>query len=403
MRKKTFYEYLSAKGHADETGIVDLKADQVDIPKEKITAKDDPQNAKKSFQGKNIEHKDGKQPQVKEDVFTHKTALFDVSGKKRLRGVPVQKEYLDGSGKLIEKPKIEEVPDIDFTPPATPPSEKTKGKGWDTKAPAKAGKPAPYAAVGKDPGQGKGEQGLADKGSIPKEEIKVEKGDSKYFPGGKDLGDWSKKTKTEAFINETKGLPLSKFVKWVLTENAATADVPPNLAFPPQAVRYVASLAETNGNILRNLLVELKNKDLLEQFFAVALDYSESYETLSRLLSESDQRCNALARAMSLQEEVGPFIGGEDDSDEESLEGDESDEETEEDIDQALEDEESELANEVEGEDESGDDDEKSPEGQEVMDQPSGGPDAAMSVPESRTAYARLIDAMDATTGWLTP
>lgn len=368
MRKKTFYEYLSAKGHADETGIVDLTADQIDVPKDKINAKDDPHNAKKPCKGKNIEHKDGKQPQVK--------------------------EYLNGSGKLVEKPKVEEVPDIDWTPPATPPSEKTKGKGWDTHAPAKPGKNAPYTAPGKDPGQGKGEQGLANKGSIPKEEFKATTGTSKNIPGGQELGDWSKKTKTEAFIKATKGLPLSQFVKKVVSESAVSVPVPANVAFPPQAVRYVVSLAEANSNVLRNLFVEMKNRNLLEEFFATALDYNDSYAALSKLLGESDQRCNAFARAMSLQEEVGPFIGGEDE--EESLEGEESDEETEEDIDQALEDEESELADEVEGEDEEESDQEEpsAPEGQEVMPEPSQGPDAAMSVPEHRAAYSRLIDAM---------
>lgn len=167
-----FFEYLNSKGHVED-GVIDLGAKKVDVPKDKIKAPEDPQkNPKPKIKAKNIEDKEGKLPHVK--------------------------EYLDGKGKLVEKPKIELVPDVDFNPPAAPPQAKTKGKGWDTKAPAEVGKKGAYGPANKGTAPKKGEAGFAEKGSIPKEEIKIKQGASKYFPGGEEIEGWEKKTKSEA-------------------------------------------------------------------------------------------------------------------------------------------------------------------------------------------------------------
>lgn len=169
--KMKFYEYLNSKGHCDEDGIFDLN--KVDVPKDKIKAPEDLQKKPKpKMKGKNIVDKDGKLPHVK--------------------------EYLDGKGKLVEKPKTELVPDIDFTAPTVPPQNKTKGKGWDAKAPKEVGTKGAYGPANSKATAKKGEAGFGDKGSIPKEEVKIKQGTSKYFPGGEEIGGWENKTKSEA-------------------------------------------------------------------------------------------------------------------------------------------------------------------------------------------------------------
>jgi hypothetical protein len=368
-----FYEYLSSKGHCDCDGIVDIKGGTPDQPKEKITASEDPVNAKEKCKCKNVEKKNGQQAQVKESRF------------------PSYVEYLNSKGKLTE-PKTEIVADFHDESPAAPPESTVKGKNWDAKAP-KASKPAPYKS-GSNAIPKKLDSGLGDRGSMPKEEIVIKKGSSKYFPGGQEVADFA--TKTEQFIAQTKNLPAKKFVEKMLKEN--TVEVPLNLQFPPQTVNYLVKLAEQDGVVLRNLVVQLKNHNLFPELFETMFDYSEAWSTLAQLL-ENEQCCNSLARALyqeSIGEAVGPSIGFSNEqpkaqpTGEEGEEPEEGESEDDENVDQDLEDLESELADEVENGSEEGGESPENPEGEPNVG--GGNPNAAMNVPEN--AINKLANAM---------
>lgn len=241
------------------------------------------------------------------------------------------KEYLDGKGKLVEKPEVDPTPDYKGPDDKAPPTAVTKGKSWDTKAP-KADKPKPYKPANSGKPAQKGEAGFADKGDgklVYKPNTKVDKAGE----GGKKIGSWPK-TKTEAFIEKTKDMSMSQFIEHMIGECGCEMDetLPTVTAYasgkfhpyPPEAIRYVVALAEKNERIMDKLIFELKNAGALPKMLKSLMEHPESYDGMTDLfgdLDEGPKRCKAFARSMDesynkfmkeqsdLYESVGPPFG----------------------------------------------------------------------------------------------
>jgi hypothetical protein len=209
------------------------------------------------------------------------------------------REYLDNKGKLVEKPEEKEVADYDGPDPKSPEKPVTKGKNWDAKAP-KGDEPKPYRASSKDSTPKKGEKGFADEG--PKDLV--------YTPDTK----VKKKSKTEQFLDTTKDMTLSEFTNHMLKEcgcanHEEDDDLPMVTAYtsgkfhphPPEAIRYVAVLANKNNRILDNFIHEMKRNNGLTKFLESLLDHPESYSIIADLLSHDEQgpsRTKKFTRAM---------------------------------------------------------------------------------------------------------
>ena len=241
----SFLEYLDTKGATQEKPKVDEKGDQIDMPTPK--AKDDPHKRKPS-RGKGTQGQ--KQPQVK--------------------------EYLDASGKLVEKPS----PSMDY-------------RGPDPASPQKAGKmevgnpvdkPAPYKAPGSGRA-GKAESGLGDQGAAalvyePKvDTTKTEivpswpkgKDEKAYKVNGMEKQPQVKEYKTERFIEKTKGMNLAEFAEFMIKEcgcgNVVENDSLPGITaystgkiypHPEEVIRYIAALSQQRPALLEHLVYELK-------------------------------------------------------------------------------------------------------------------------------------------------
>lgn len=352
---KKFYEYLDSRGKTEMKGKVNKTGDEVDLKKPK--AKDDPHNQKRD---------DTQQV----------------------------KEYMSVKGKLVD------------------PVEKDDGDSY-VKAGGRENSPDggnPYrAANSSKTSSWNRETGFGDSGA--KELVYNPKTDIPDSPtGGKMISSWPKNddsknmTKAESFLHATEGMNLKDYTSHILKECGckmeSNSSVPMVTArnagkfhpYPPEAIRYVVALGESNERIFENFIDEAKRSGSFGKLVQAMFEHSEMYDEITSLLESKRglAHCRALVRSMDesysdylkenfgyVEEGVAPPIGlkgkmdgmemGLDDEDEEGLE-DEDDME-------GLEDEEGmeedpELEDSLEDEDDMGDpDDEFGPDEDEMGDE----------------------------------
>lgn len=236
-------------------------------------------------------------------------------------------EYLDSKKHLVEKGKVEKVPDYTGPDPKSPPSAEHKPVG-DT------GSATPYRAPGSDPGQPKPEKdGFGDKGDKalvyePKTDVPEKVGD-----GGKEVPTWPK-TKTESFLDETKELSLPEFAKYVrktMNEHCGCEEkkAPHVVAYsagafhpdPIQAIKYVVYLTNENEHILRALVHEARRAGCLDKYVNYMLEFPETYQEIADRMndtSEGPKVSRRIVKAMNdsynahleklnrIKEQVGP-------------------------------------------------------------------------------------------------
>lgn len=235
----------------------------------------------------------------------------------------VMKEYIDSKGKVLEKGRVDVKGDYVGTPPAAP-------KGGN-----------PYVAKSVKAG----EKGLGEMGD---EKLK-------YEPNTDTA---AKVTKTEGFLNKTRGMSLAEFTKYMLQEcgcgQVSGDDLPYVTAYstgkiqphPPEAIRYISTLANKNDGILENLVSTVIGMGYLNKLLKAIFEHPQAYDELTALLSDDNdgpRRCGSFVGSMNnsyskflsdqegLYESVSGPIGFED---EEDLESDEDSElEDDEDVD----------------------------------------------------------------------
>lgn len=326
-RLPSFLEYINEKGHV------------VDNPKvEKVPDYNGPDE--KTPEGSKVPYKTpvaNKAPEKGEsglaDLGDEKLKYDPTKNSKEEVKKDVMKEYVNEKGKVVEKGREDVKADY-------------KGPFKD----APEGKNAsPYVAKD-ETGKKKGEKGLAELGHEG----------CKYEPDTKNA---KKPTKTEGFLNKTKGMSLSEFTKYMLEEcgcgQVSGEDLPSVTAYttgkfqphPPEVIRYISVLADKNQGILENLVSTVISMGYLNKLLKAIFEHPQAYEELTGLFSDDKDgpsRCNAFAGAMNnsyskfLQDQAGLYesvsspmgFDAEDlEKDTEDSEEDMGDEESEEDSD----------------------------------------------------------------------
>lgn len=258
------------------------------------------------------------------------------------------KEYLDQNGKLVEKPVVSTVADYKGKNPASPDPSAADPNGLVKYTQHTV----PYSAPGKDSGLPKQKGGLADEGD---KNLVYKPGETKNKQ--KELPTWPKTTTTEQFINETKNMSMSEFIKHMKQEctiagiSVGSEESIPTVTaytsggfhpYPPEAINYVVYLANKNERILENLIQEIKRQGCLGKIIKSIMNINESYDELVSLMDDEEEgpkRCNGLIRAMDdsyngyiktnselFEESVGAPIGFDDDEDDDDLDIDDRDE-----------------------------------------------------------------------------
>ena len=288
---KKFDEYLNSKGTLSEKPKVTPDGDNIDVPASKIKAKEDPT-------------------------------------KKKSKARPQIKEYLGPTGKLVEKPKVADVADYDGPNDTKPPKAVTSGKGWEAPHAEPADKEvSPYRSpIGSKPGANseKGFGELGDQDLIYKPDTAKAK-----LP----------KTKTEQFMDKTKGMSLGEFTHYVLEQQPHDDENLPTVTayqtgairpYPAETIRYVVALTEKSDRIMQNLIHEVRRSGQLKNLLTAIMDYPETYQELAGLLEGKDgmKRAQFLARAIrQMTEAVGPPMGFDDEGEEDFNPGEVGDDE----------------------------------------------------------------------------
>lgn len=264
----SFFEYMNTRGKTEIKAKVDELGDNIDVPKPK--AKEDPHNKK------------GKKP---EQV----------------------KEYINASGKLVEKPTVSMVPDYNGPDPHAPQKAGHADLGNQT------GSPSPYRAANSSNYSTKAESGLGDKGD---KALKYEPSTDTSKDGGQKVVSSWPKMKTESFLEKTKEMSLTEFASYMIECGCGQV--------PAESIKHAADVLTTETSISRTLF-EVKRNGKLDLLVRSILEHPEAYSSLIKLFSEGEEGSRRWQIFnQSMMETVGPPIGLEDEEDEEDDEDDEN-------------------------------------------------------------------------------
>ena len=189
--------------------------------------------------------------------------------------------------KQIAKPKEEKIPDYHGSIAQKPEKEKKhKDAGGNNKG---QGTPAPYSNAKKatDPNKSTNKVGFAQKGD---QKLKYDptsknnKGTNKNIEGGKEVKGW---TKTQEWLNRSKDLPLSEFVKKMKAENLKECACQENLPF--DTIQRVVKAAVENKNVMNSLVREMKRNNLLTALVQEVFNHNETYKIITSL-TENDSK-----------------------------------------------------------------------------------------------------------------
>lgn len=147
--------------------------------------------------------------------------------------------------------------------------------------------PENMSTVAKNPN--KAEKGFADEGDKKLIYTPDVETPAKVGEGGTKTATWPK-TKTQEWLDQTKGLSLSEFTKNI-TKNIN----PTNL----KSVHETVSNCKTDKKYVENLVREFKRTGLLKQLVAEMLQHKESFDVLAKLMEKDEQVSRRLVRSFN--------------------------------------------------------------------------------------------------------
>lgn len=317
-RLPSFLEYMNEKGNVVDTPKVE-KVPDYHGPDEKT-----PEGSKVPYKTPVANKAPAKGESGLAELGDEKLKYDPTKNSKEEVKKDVMKEYVNEKRKVVEKAR-EDIK-ADYKGPF---KDAPEGKNS-----------APYVAKGES-GKKKGEKGLAELGHEG----------CKYEPDTKNA---KKPTKTEGFLNKTKGMSLSEFTRYMLEEcgcgQVSGDDLPSVTAYttgkfqphPPEVIRYISVLADKNQGILENLVSTVISMGYLDKLLKAIFEHPQAYEELTNLLGDEKDgpsRCGAFAGAMNnsyskfLQDQAGLYesVSSPLGFDMEDLEGSDEDEEMPED------------------------------------------------------------------------
>lgn len=211
-------------------------------------------------------------------------------------------EYLDSNKKLKTAGKVQVVADFEGKVNSKPAKEK---KPKDAGGAEQKGEMKPYkgGTDAKDPNKGKDKGGLAEKGS---KELEYK---PKTDAEGTKKATWPK-TKTEAWLEKTRGLSLAEFTKTIRNEAVKGLDeCACQETQPHNAIKNTVEVCKCNKQYLSSLVREMKRNNMFNSLFSEMIQYPEAYANLAVLMGKDESVARKLVRA--LNEDVGPPMGDE--------------------------------------------------------------------------------------------
>jgi hypothetical protein len=223
-------------------------------------------------------------------------------------------EYLDRNKKLTTSAPVKKIADFEGKIDTKPVKEKKHkdagGKGQDGEI-----KPYKGGSDAQDPNKGKLKDGFADKGD---KKLKYEpdtahdgngpgKG-SEGVPGGKKAATWPK-TKTQEWVDRTKGMSLAEFTKTVRAEALKGLDECACQDSPHNSIKETIAVCKCNQKYVSALVREMKRNGLFGKLMKEMVNHPETFKALAILMERDEMYARKLAKAMN--EMVAPPMGDE--------------------------------------------------------------------------------------------
>jgi hypothetical protein len=212
-------------------------------------------------------------------------------------------EYLDKNNKLQTSGKVKTIADYEGKVDTKPVKEKKHkdagGKGQDGEL-----KPYKGGTDAKDPNKGKLNDGFASKGDkklkyAPKNGVPAKE-------GGKKTATWPK-TKTQEWIDRTKGMSLAEFTKNLRSEAFKGLDECACQEAPHNAIKETISVCKCNQKYISALVREMKRNGMFGRLFGEMIQHPEAYKVLAKLMEKDESYSRKLVKAMN---EIGDPMGG---------------------------------------------------------------------------------------------
>lgn len=214
-------------------------------------------------------------------------------------------EYLDNNKKLQTSGDVQTVADFKGKVDTKPNKEKMHkdagGKGQDGEV-----KPYKGGSDAADPNN-KMKDGFAHKGDTklkyePDTDVPKKVGD-----GGKKAATWPKTTKTQEWIDKTKGMSLAEFTKSVRSEALKGLDECSCQESPHNSIKETISVCKCNNKYVSALVREMKRNGLFGKLVKEMAQHPETFQALANLMERDESYARKLAKA--LNEMVAPPIG----------------------------------------------------------------------------------------------
>lgn len=216
-------------------------------------------------------------------------------------------EYLDRNKKLKTSGTVKQIADFEGSIETKPAKEKKHkdagGKGQDGEI-----KPYKGGTDAKDPNKGKLGDGFAHKGDS---KLKYEPNTTvpaKVGEGGKKHATWPK-TKTQEWVDRTKGMSLAEFTKTVRTEALKGLDECSCQESPHNSIKETIAVCKCNQKYVSALVREMKRNGLFGKLVKEMVDHPETFKALAILMERDEMYARKLAKAMN--EMVAPPMGDE--------------------------------------------------------------------------------------------
>ena len=214
-------------------------------------------------------------------------------------------EYLDRNNKLNANGTVKTVADYEGKTDTKPVKENKHkdagGKGQDGEIhPYKGGTDA------KDPNKGKLTDGFADKGDKnlkyqPKTDVPAKVGE-----GGVKKATWPK-TKTQEWVDRTKGMSLAEFTKTIRKESLDGLSECACQEAPHNSIKETVDVCKCNQKYVSALVREMKRNGLFGKLMKEMVTHPETFKALAILMERDEMYARKLAKAMN--EMVAPPMG----------------------------------------------------------------------------------------------
>lgn len=223
-------------------------------------------------------------------------------------------EYLDRNNKLKTSGTVKQIADFEGKVDVKPAKEK---KHKDAGGKGQSGEVKPYkgGTDAKDPNKGKMGDGFAHKGDAklkyePKTDVPAKVG-----AGGKTAATWPK-TKTQEWVDGTKGMSLAEFTKKIRSEALKGLDECACQEAPHNSIKETISICKCNQGYISALVREMKRNGLFGKLVKEMVNHPETFKALAILMERDESYIRQLNKAMNemiappMGDDAGGDIGG---------------------------------------------------------------------------------------------